>query len=81
MKPSKYCSHCAVKKGLGINLALLSNRKKTLIFDALRQTYAIDIRELRHRCPSDSYTSRKELFGVAPENTINRDFHVATPMF
>ncbi len=30
-----------LKKGLGINLVLLSNREKTLIIDALRQTYAV----------------------------------------
>jgi len=29
------------KKGLGINLVLLSNREKTLMVDALRQTYAV----------------------------------------
>ncbi len=30
-----------LKKGQGINLILLSNREKTLMIDALRQTYAV----------------------------------------
>ena len=30
-----------LKKGLGISLLLLSNREKTLMIDALRQTYAV----------------------------------------
>ena len=30
-----------LKKGLGINLVLLSNREKTLMIDALRQTYTV----------------------------------------
>jgi putative transposase len=30
-----------VKKGLGVNLPLLSNREKTMLVDSLRQTYAL----------------------------------------
>ncbi len=30
-----------LKKGLGVNLPLLSNREKTLLVDALRETYAL----------------------------------------
>jgi putative transposase len=30
-----------LKKGLGVHLPLLSNREKTMLVDALRQTYAL----------------------------------------
>ena len=30
-----------IKKGLGVNLQLLTNREKTLLVDALRETYAL----------------------------------------
>ena len=39
-----------LKKGLGVDLPLLSNREKTVLVDALRKTYTLDVFERNHRC-------------------------------
>ena len=71
-----------LRKGLGVDLQLLSNREKTLLIDALREHYGLPELLAQLDLARSSYFYHASYLGEispAPENLINRDFQAAIP--